>query len=94
MDHDEQPLVKVFETSEVDVIPVIKSLLQSAGIPFHVEGEAMMNLYPSDLLGPIMGNPAGEVRFLVPEERAQEARQLLTAQPVPTSELGDEDESA
>ncbi|MEM7350457.1 MAG: DUF2007 domain-containing protein [Acidobacteriota bacterium] len=82
-----KPDVKVFETSEVDVIPVIKSLLQSAEIPFRTEGEAMMNLYPSDLLGPIMGNPAGEVRFLVPDAQAEAARQLLTAEPLPTPEL-------
>lgn len=77
-DHTETPYVTVFESSEADVIPVIKSLLQGAGIPFNTRGEAMMNLFPSDLLGRVMSRPGAEVSFDVPEARAEEARQLLT----------------
>lgn len=96
-DQESQADVKVFETSEVDLIPVIKSLLRSAGIPFRVEGEAMMNLYPSDLLGPIMGRAGGEVSFHVPEAQAGVARELLAAPPVAVPELEDtaeDDDSA
>ena len=82
-DHEATPYVTVFETSETDLIPVIKSVLRGAEIPFNTEGEAMMNLFPSDLLGPLMSRPGAEVSFLVPEERAEEARQLLTEQPAP-----------
>ena len=90
-DHTAVPYVTVFETSEVDVIPVIKSLLDSAGIPFDTGGEAMMNLYPSDLLGTIMGRPAGEIRFSVPEDRAEEARQLLQGQPFEVPDPADDE---
>ncbi len=77
-DHQKTPYVVVFASSEMDVIPVIKSVLQSAEIPFETDGEAMMNLFPSDLLGPVLSRPRGEVRFHVPESRAEEARDLLT----------------
>ncbi len=78
-DHEAPPLVRVFSTSEADVIPVIKSLLRGAGIAFTTDGEAMMNLYPSDLLGPLFGGARGEIGFFVPESREAEARELLAA---------------
>ena len=85
-DHQAVPYVQVFASSEVDVIPVIKSLLRSADIPFETDGEAMMNLFPSDLLGPVLSRPRGEVRFHVPEDLAEEARALLTEQDPATGE--------
>lgn len=80
-DHEATPYVTVFETSETDVIPVIKSILQGAEIPYQTQGEAMMNLFPSDLLGRVMSRPGAEVAFRVPEDRAEEARELLTELP-------------
>ena len=80
-DHQAVPYVQVFATSEMDVIPVIKSLLQGAEIDFETDGEAMMNLFPSDLLGPVLSRPRGEVRFHVPQDQEKEARELLTARP-------------
>ncbi len=88
-DHRKTPYVVVFATSEADVIPVIKSLLQSAEIPFETDGEAMLNLFPSDLLGPVLNRPRGEVRFHVPEDRAEEARELLTEAPLDAAELAE-----
>ena len=82
-DHEATPFVTVFETSETDVIPVIKSILRGAGIPFNTKGEAMMNLFPSDLLGRTMSRPGAEVSFEVPEAHAEQARQLLTEEPLP-----------
>ena len=76
-DHRATTYVQVFATSQTDVIPVIKSLLRGADIPFETDGEAMMNLFPSDLLGPVWSRPRGEVRFHVPESWADEARELL-----------------
>ncbi len=92
-DHTAPPYVMIFETSEIDVVPVIKSLLDSSEIPYDISGEAMMNLFPSDMLGNMMSRPAKEVRFHVPEDRAQEARDLLSAQPVDTPELRPDDDS-
>ncbi len=81
VDHHKTPYAMVFATSETDVLPVIKSLLQSAKIPFETDGEAMLNLFPSALLGPVLSRPRGEVRFYVEERRAEEARELLTEYP-------------
>ncbi len=93
-DHEATAYVTVFETSETDVIPVIKSILRGAEIPFNTQGEAMMNLFPSDLLGRVMARPGAEVSFLVPEERAEEARELLTEQPAAAEEPDDEADPA
>ncbi len=77
-DHEAPDFVKVFETSEPDVIPVIKSVLEGAGIPYLVEGEDLMNLFPSEMLGGIY-KPSAEVRFHVTAAQEEAARQLLTA---------------
>ena len=92
-DHRATPYVRIFATSQADVIPVIKSLLRGAGIPFETDGEAMMNLFPSDLLGPVLSRPRGEVRFHVPESRAPEARELLAARPRDEAEVDAEAEA-
>ncbi len=79
--HEGTPYVAVFETSEPDVIPVIKSLLRGAEIPFVTEGEGLMNLVPFEALGTIIGPPHAGVIFKVPEAQAETARQLLAARP-------------
>ncbi len=86
-DHHATPFVTVFETSETDIIPVIKSILRGAELPFNTKGEAMMNLFPSDLLGRTMSRPGAEVSFEVPETFAEQARQLLTEQELPEGHL-------
>lgn len=79
-DHDDDP-VTVFRTSDVDLVPVIKSLLQSADIPFAVEGEGLMNLLPSNALGPAFSGSAGQLRFKVPADLETEARAVLEEAP-------------
>lgn len=78
IEHPEPELVTVFATSQADLIPVIKSVLDAAEIPYMTDGEAMMNLFPSDLLGPTLHRARGEVCFRVPAVRAEEARAVLT----------------
>ena len=79
---------EVFETSEPDVLPVIKSALDAAGIPWATDGEALMNLFPSEAMSSVTVSDGAEVRIFVPESRAEEARALLTqdfqlAEPTP-----------
>lgn len=50
---------------------VIQGLLESAGIPFQIEYEAVAQIQG------ITRGPLGEVKFLVPEEHATVARELL-----------------
>lgn len=68
---------EVFETSEPDVLPVIKSLLDGAGIPWATHGESMMNIFPSEVMTMVSLSNQDEVRIYVPESRAEEARALL-----------------
>lgn len=70
--------IEVLRTSEVTAIPVLKSILDGAEIPYYTRGESMMNLFPSEMLAPSLFRPKGEVCFMVPAEHAEEARQLLT----------------
>lgn len=69
--------VDVLETSDLSAIPVIKTALEAAGIPFRTEGEGLMNLFPAETLGSPLHSSAGVVVFRVPEERAEEARAFL-----------------
>lgn len=80
-EHPDPHLETVFATSEADLIPVIKSLLDSSGLEYMTDGESMMNLFPSDLLGPALHRPRGEMRFMVPRDKAAIAREILSEHP-------------
>lgn len=77
-EHPEGPFVTVFESADASLLPVVESLLDSAGIPFLVQGgETSGGLFP---LGSIGGGP--DERLLgavikVPEEHVEEAVALL-----------------
>ena len=87
LSHDDPHLTTVFSTSEADVIPVIKSVLRGAGIPYLVAGEGLANLFPTDMLGPTMHKSRGEVRFRVAEKDLEGARAVLAEHPgVPEGE--------
>ena len=57
-----------------------ESLLQSAGIPYFVRGEALSLAFPQP------------VTLWVPEEHATEAQSLLSAPPIPEDLALDDDE--
>ena len=48
-------LVPVFRTSDPIVLPLVRSLLDSAGVPYLVQGEEALGLFP---LGPAGGRVA------------------------------------
>ncbi len=75
--HDAEDYVTILESSDISALPVIKSLLGSAGIPLDIRGEGLMDLFPSEALGAPLHGSAGEVEIRVPKSRAQEARDLL-----------------
>lgn len=63
--------VAVFESNDALTIGLAKGTLEDCGIPFLIQSEeAAARL----VLGPIMFAPS---RFVVPEDRALEARELL-----------------
>jgi len=79
---DAQELVSVCRTSDAALLPLLKSLLDGAGIPYVVQGEEALGLFP---LGPLavgmIGGRLAAASILVPRERAEEAEQLLEAPP-------------
>lgn len=76
-DDDQRALVPVLRTTDPALLPVVKSLLQSADIPYFVQGEEAMGLFP---LGPFGGHHSrsrlGAV-IHVPPDRVDEVRELL-----------------
>jgi putative signal transducing protein len=84
-------LEQVFETTDPNLLPVVKSVLESAGIPYHLEGDEAFGLLP---LGGGFVNERHQalgVEIHVPRERAEEARALLASAADGTAELPAED---
>lgn len=80
----EDDLVLIRETADVAVLPVIKSLLRAAEIPFIVQGDEAMGVLPVGKigLGGITSRGHGlSAGILVPKDREEEARALLTELP-------------
>jgi hypothetical protein len=72
-------LEQVFETTDPTLLPVVKSVLESADIPYLLEGEEAFGMLP--LGGGFFnaGHEALGVEVHVPRERAEEARALLAS---------------
>jgi len=73
--HEAPEYETVLATSELAVIPLVKSLFDSAGIPYTTRGESL--IFPSEGLSLYRKDSPGQVLVRVPKERAQEAHQLL-----------------
>jgi hypothetical protein len=77
-EHPTGPFAPVFRTADASLLPLVKSLLESAEIPFLVQGEeTTLGLLP---LGPVGGG--SDRRLLgavvkVPQEHEETARGLL-----------------
>ena len=76
--HSLEEFETVLQTSTSEEILVVKSLLESADIPFITEGEVMNELFPADTMVTLF-NPQYMVSFNVPKDYAQEARDLIGA---------------
>jgi hypothetical protein len=71
--------VPVFRTSEVSELMVVKSVLDSEGISYVVQGEEALTLLPVAALWSGLGNAGVAAVIEVPEEEAAEARKVLLA---------------
>ena len=71
--HDEVDLVKVFETGNPALVPLVESLLADAKIECIVKNKRKFDLFGANpMLGP--------VQFFVRDDEAEEARALLAEQ--------------
>jgi hypothetical protein len=72
-------LVPIFETADVSLLPIVKSLLDAAGIPCVVQGEEALSVLPVGRWGAGISQSgrglAATIR--VDKARAQEAEELL-----------------
>ena len=79
-----EDLVRIFETADVAVLPVIKSVLSAADIPYIVQGDEIMGVIPVGGIGLGGLSPRGHglsAAIWVPHDRADEARALLNEAP-------------
>ena len=78
-------LVSVFSTGEADLLPVVHSLLESAGIEYFAKNEGAQDILGFGRLGTNYSYAAGPVDFMVREEDEAAARgaleELATATP-------------
>jgi hypothetical protein len=81
MSDDDAKWVAVLRTTDPGFLPIAKSLLDSASIPYIFQGEAGVNLFP---LGPAAAwatHRTTGASILVSPERLEEARALLEQPP-------------
>jgi hypothetical protein len=77
-DSDED-LVAVFETADVSLLPIVKSLLDSARIPCVVQGEEALSVLPVGRWssGISQSGRGLAATFWVDKERVEEVEELL-----------------
>jgi len=74
---DPKDLVTVLETADVNLLAVIKSLLDSAEIPYLVQGEEALSLLPVGRLGGPFARRGLGAAVMVPSEHADVALELI-----------------
>jgi len=73
----DEPFEPVFETGNPAEVPIIKSLLGSAEIPYLVDGDTGWDALRGGLTPFRFSHQGPRIVFSVPPERAEEARALL-----------------
>lgn len=71
-------MIVVYEVWDPALLPIVKSLLQSAEIPFFVQGEEAMSLFPvGRMIGPFAKRGMAAA-VMVPAEHLEAAREVLS----------------
>jgi len=83
-------IVAVFRSADQALLPVIKSVLEGSDIPYFIQGDEAVGLLPLGKPGSGFFGDALRAIVLVPEDRAEEARALLTEQVPTTPDLPEE----
>jgi hypothetical protein len=74
---NEESLEVIFESVDATEVAVIKTLLESAGIPYLTHGEDQYDAFRGAFRGTVFSPRGRPVAFLVPATMAKEARLLL-----------------
>jgi hypothetical protein len=75
--HPDLELVTVLTAGDPAAVVAAESLLAEAGVPFEKTGDGLQDLFGAGRLGTGFNILVGPVRFRVPKERAEEAREIL-----------------
>jgi hypothetical protein len=70
-------LVKVYETGNPALIPLLQSLFDGAGVEFMLKGDAIQDLFGWGRIGARANFITGPVEFHVREDKAAEAQALV-----------------
>lgn len=70
-------LVPLLRTTDIGYLAVVKSLLESAGIRFAVQGEEGLHLFPIAMSGSLFHSQALAATVLVCKEDEEDARRLI-----------------
>lgn len=74
---DSVKLVPVFRTTNSVLLPLVKSLLDSAGIPYLVQGEGALGLLPLGAAGSMVARSTIAAVVHVKEDDAESVKELL-----------------
>ncbi len=77
--HDGEPTVEVFRSADATLLPVIKSVLTAAEVPFSVQGDESSGLFPLGNTVSVRDGRGLAAVIRVPLSRAEEARELLAS---------------
>jgi hypothetical protein len=78
----------ILETTDTQLLTIIESVLKSAGIPFVVQGQEALSVFPVGVYGSGERMHGLGATIHVPKDLAEEARELLE-----TVASGPEDEA-
>lgn len=82
----EEDLAPLFETSNVGLLMVVKSVLESAGIPYVVQGEEWAHVFPTGLSTGFFNPSAFAAVIKVRRKDLPDARKLLEESVPPASD--------
>ena len=82
-DNDEREMVEVLRTTDAGLLTVIRSVLDAADIPYIVQGEAGVNLFPLGEAGAQVTRRLTGTSLLVHPDQAEEALALIQTPPEP-----------
>jgi hypothetical protein len=77
---DDEETVGVFRTADASLLPVLKSVLTAAGVPFSVQGDESSGLFPFGSAGMMPDSVRMGAVIRVPQSRAEEAKALLESE--------------
>jgi len=78
MGNPDEPFEPVFQSADTALLPVVKSVLTGAGIPYVVQGDEAQSLYPLGAFGGGTEHRLLAAVILVPGSSAAAAKELLS----------------